>query len=154
MNPKGDAAMRFVLASITIITVFAATAHAKDNPVSQLHAVRSLKCHFGSGTAAKWTSSTPKTIAAYSNEDILIDSIDLKENSAQMSSNTASVTSRIMINKFEISFIASDAGVLVVTNVFPIYSDTHDFIAIYTRHVLASGTITSEQYFGTCKTWH
>ena len=146
--------MRFVFVSITIITVFAATAHAEDNPVTQLHAVRSLKCHFGSGTAAKWTSSTPKTITAYSNEDILIDSIDLKENSALMRSDTTSVASRIMINQFELSFIASDAGVLAITNVFPIYSDSQEFIAIYTRHVLAAGIVTSEQYFGTCKTWN
>lgn len=142
--------MRFQIISITILALFTAVGYAKDNPVSELHAVRSLKCHFGSGTAAKWTSSTPKTIPAYSNEDIIIDSIDLKKHSARMSSKTVTVTSRILINKFEVSFLDSEAGVLMATTVFPIYSDSHDFIAIYTRHLLASGIVTSEQYFGTC----
>jgi hypothetical protein len=142
--------MRFQITSITILALFTVVGYAKDKPLTDLHTVRTLKCHFNSGTSARWTSTNPKTTPAYSNEDILIDSIDLNKHTARMRNDSFSVTSSIMINKFEVSFLDSESGVLMATAVFPIYSDNHGFIAIYTRHILSSGIVTSEQYFGTC----
>jgi hypothetical protein len=52
--------MRLHTIVMTVLTLCAVQARGEGDPASQLYNVRSLKCHFGPGTATEWTGSKSK----------------------------------------------------------------------------------------------
>jgi hypothetical protein len=126
-------------------------AYAKDDPMSQLLAARSLKCHFGQGTSTTWPGSKAKTSTSRFDQDVHFDSIDFKNQSARLIGNIGAADVKVFATEVGVSFIDSAPAVVDLTTVFPIYGNGHDFIAVDTRHVMVSGASMAEQYYGSCQ---
>ena len=137
---------RFIL--IATIALSTMLAYAKDDPMSQLLAARSLKCHFGQGTSTTWLGSKPTTSTARFNQDVHFDSIDFKNQSAREIGNIGAGDVKVFVTEVGVSFVESAPAVVDLTTVFPIYGNGHDFIAVDTRHVIVSGESMAEQYYG------
>lgn len=142
--------MRFRFILITTIALSTMLAYAKDDPMSQLLAARSLKCHFGQGTSTTWTGSKPKTATARSDQDVHFDSIDFKNQSARLIGNIGAGNIKVFATEVGVSFTESARAVVDLTTVFPI-KNGHDFIAVNTRHVMVSGAAMAEQFYGSCQ---
>ncbi len=140
---------RFILT--TTIALSTMLAYAKDDPMSQLFAARSLKCHFGSGSITTWTGSKPKTSTARFDQDVYFDSIDFKNQSARLIGNIGAGDVKVLATEVGVSFVESEPAVVDLTTVFPIYGNGHDFVAVDTRHVMVSGASMAEQYYGSCQ---
>lgn len=143
--------MRLHIVVMAILVSFTALAHAEGDPTTQLHAARSLKCHFGPGTSTEWTGSKPKTSAARIDQDVQFASIDIKNQSARIIGNPGASDIKVFVSEVGISFLETAPAVFDITTVFPVYGKDHDFIAVDTRHVTSLGKSMAEQYYGTCK---
>lgn len=143
--------MLFKLILIATIALSTMCAYAKDDPMSQLLAARSLKCHFGSGSSTTWTGSKPKTSTARFDQDVHFDSIDFKNQSARLIGNVGAGDVKVFATEVGVSFIDLAPAVVDLTTVFPRYGNNHDFIAVDTRHVMVSGASMAEQYYGSCQ---
>lgn len=143
--------MRFRFILITTLALSTMMAYAKDDPISQLLAARSLKCHFGQGTSTIWLGSKPKTSTAQSGQDVYFDSIDIKNRSARLIGNIGAGDVKVFATEVGMSFVELEPAVVDLTTVFPIYGKDHDFIAVDTRHVMAPGASMAEQYYGSCQ---
>lgn len=137
-----------LIATIALSTMFA---YAKDDPMSQLLAARSLNCHFGSGSSTTWTGRKPKTSTARFDQDVHFDSIDFKNQSARLIGNVGAGDVKVFATEVGVSFIDLAPAVVDLTTVFPRYGNNHDFIAVDTRHVMVSGASMAEQYYGSCQ---
>jgi hypothetical protein len=58
---------------------------------------------------------------------------------------------KVLPARVGLSFIQLAPDVIDLTTVFPIYGKNHDFIAVETRHGMASGASMDEQYYGSCQ---
>ncbi|HEY8857207.1 MAG TPA: hypothetical protein VIM43_07620 [Rugosibacter sp.] len=141
--------LRFIL--ITTLALISMLAYGKDDPMSQLLAASSLKCHFGQGTSTMWPSSKPKTSTAHFGQDVHFDAIDIKNQSARLIGNVGAGDVKVFATEVGVSFIESAPAVIDLTTVFPIYGKDHDFIAVDTRHAMYSGATMAEQYYGLCQ---
>ena len=150
-HQKGNVAMLFRFILTTTIALSTMLAYAKDDPMSQLLAARSMKCHFDSGSSTTWTGSKPKTSTARFDQDVHFDSIDYKNQSARLIGNNGADDVKVFATVVGVSFIESAPAVVDLTTVFPIYGTSHDFIAVDTRHVMVSGASMAEQYYGSCQ---
>jgi hypothetical protein len=143
--------MRLHVIVIAVLVLFTALTHAEVDPTTQLHAARSLRCHFGPGTSTEWTGSKPKTSIARFDQDVQFDSIDIKNHSARIIGNLGASDIKVFVTEVGISFLETAPAVFDVTTVFPVYGEDHDFIAVDTRHVTSVGKAMAEQYYGICK---
>ena len=141
--------MRFGFFLISALALSTTLAYGKDDPLSQLFSAHSLKCHFGQGTSTMWPGSKPKTSTAHL--DVHFDSIDIKYQSARVIGNTGARDAKVLPARVGLSFIQLAPDVIDLTTVFPIYGKDHDFIAVETRHGMASGASMDEQYYGSCQ---
>jgi len=139
---------RFIL--ITILALNTLIAYGTDDPMSQLLATRSLKCHFGQGTSTTWKGSKPSISSAQFDQDVYFDSIDIKNQSARLIGNIGAGDVKVFATQVGMSFLESEPAVVDLTTVFPIYGNNHDFVAVDTRHVM-TGASMAEQYYGSCQ---
>lgn len=95
--------IRFILTMT--IALSAMLAYATDDPMSQLLAARSLKCHFGQGISTTWTGSKPKTSTAHFDQDVHFDSIDFKNQSARLIGNISAADVKVFATQVGVSFI-------------------------------------------------
>jgi len=151
LQQKGVVAMRIRFILITALALSSTLAYGKDDPLSQLFSARSLKCHFDQGTSAIWAGSKPKTSTAHFGPDVHFDAIDIKYQSARVIGNTGARDVKVLPARVGLSFIELSPAVVDLTTVFPIYGKDHDFIAVDTRHEMASGASMAEQYYGSCQ---
>lgn len=145
--------MRIHLIVIAILFIITAQAQAEDDPLKQLYAARSLKCHFSSGFITHWSANNPETSTANNDQEIQFDSIDIRNQSARVNGKPRVGDIKVIVNDVGISFIKTEQVVMDITTVFPAYGEDQDFIAVDTRHVSLLCRSLAEQYYGTCKIW-
>lgn len=143
--------MRLRTIVMMVLALFAAQARTDGDPASQLRNARSLKCHFGSGTATQWTGSKPKVSNAQNDQDVQFDSINLKNGTARLIGNVGAADIKALPTQIGISFIESTPAVFDTTTVLAVIGEDKEFLAVDSRHVLLLGTPLAEQYFGTCR---
>ena len=136
-----------------VLATSAAVVYAQSNPMSELRAARSLKCHFGEGISTQWSGSNPKTSVARFDEDVHFDAIDLAKQTARLVGNAGANDVSAFATAVGISFIETAPWVVDVTTVYAVYGKDGNFIAADTRHVLIQGGAMAEQYYGSCKIW-
>lgn len=146
MIPHHVVALLLVAFSVT-------SAQAAGDPMAQLAAARSLKCHFGPGTETKWKGNTPAIAPARFDVDVQFDSIDLDKQSAHLVGNIGAGDIGVWNTAVGLTFIESKSSVLDVTTVFAAYTKNNEFPAVDSRHVNYVGTAMGEQFYGTCKVW-
>lgn len=146
MIPQHIFALMFFAFSVT-------SAQAADDAKAQLAAARSLKCHFGQGTEAKWKDNKPTVGSASFDEDVQFDSIDLGKQSARVIGNVGTGDVRVLNTAVGLSFLDTAPAVLDITTVFAVYTENKEFPAVDSRHVSYLGTAMAEQFYGTCKVW-
>jgi hypothetical protein len=138
------------------MAMFTVQTLADDSPTNRLLNARRLKCHFNQGIGTKWIESKPKTSPADIDEEILYDSIDIKDLSArEIMGNESPRDVKLLVNETGIHFLEMDKSVvlaaLYITTVFPVLANNDEFLTVETRHVTVTGIPFIEQYFGTCK---
>ena len=143
--------MQSKLILMTAIALSSMLAYGKDDPLSQLFAAHSLKCHFGQGTSTTWPGSKPKTSTAHFGQDVHFDAIDIKYQSARVIANTGAGDVKVLPARAGLSFIELAPTVVDLITVFPLYGKDHDLIAVDTRHEMVSGAPMAEQYYGSCQ---
>jgi hypothetical protein len=129
------------------------SAQAANDAKAQLEAARSLKCHFGPGTEAQWKGNKPAVGSARFDEDVQFDSIDLGKQSARLIGNIGAGDVRVLNTAVGLSFLETEPAVLDITTVFAVYTESNEFPAVDSRHVIVLGTAMAEQFYGTCKVW-
>ena len=143
--------MRFRFLLLAALALSTAFAYGKEDPISQLFSARSLKCHFDNGTSTMWPGSKPKTSAAHLGQDVHFEAIDIKYQSARVIGNSGARDVKVFPARAGLSFIEMAPDAVELTTVFPVRGKDRDFIAIDTRHVMASGAAIGEQYYGSCQ---
>jgi hypothetical protein len=143
--------MQFGFILIATLALNSMPTFAKDDPLSQLFAARSLKCHFDQGSRTIWPGSKPKTSTAHFGQDVHFDATDIKYQSARVIGNIGARDVKVLPARLGLSFMELAPAVVDLTTVFPIYGKGHDFIAVDTRHGMVSGAPMAEQYSGSCQ---
>jgi hypothetical protein len=135
---------------LALIAFSLTSAQAVDDARAQLAAARSLTCHFGPGTEARWKGNKPAVRSARFDENIQFDSIDLGKESARAIGNNGAVDVHVLNTAVGLSFLETAPAVLDITTFFAIYTKNNAFPAVDSRHVMVLGTAMAEQFDGTC----
>jgi hypothetical protein len=143
--------MRFEFFIVMACALGITHAYGKGDPISQLFAAHSLKCHFSQGTSTIWPGGKPKTSTVHYAQDIHFDAIDIRTQSARVFGNAGAADVKVLPARVGLSFIELAPDVVHLTTVFPIYGKDHEFIAVDTRHGMASGASVDQQYYGSCQ---
>jgi hypothetical protein len=143
--------MRFGFFMVMAYALGTSLAYGKEDPLSQLFAAHSLKCHFSQGTSTVWPGSKPRISASRSAQDIHFGAIDIRTQSARIFGKAGAGDVKVLPARVGLSFIELAPDVVHLTTVFPIYGKDHDFIAVDTRHGMASGASVDQQYYGSCQ---
>ena len=139
----------FIVLIVAALILFRTPAWAEDESKA-LGATRSLKCYFSTGVATEWIGSKPKTSDAGEGVPVVFDSIDVKRGTARVISNGGAGDVAVLVTGVGITFIETALAVVDVTTVFPVYGESHEFLAVDTRHVRLLGKAVVEEYYGAC----
>ena len=117
----------------------------------RLFSMHSLKCRFDQGTSTSWSGSKPKTSSAHTAQDVVIDAINIKYQSARAIGQAGARDVKVFPDRMGLSFMELAPAVVDLVTVFSVYGKDHDFIAVRTRHTMVSGVSIADQYYGACQ---
>ncbi|MGO9444601.1 MAG: hypothetical protein ACLPXB_07460 [Thiobacillaceae bacterium] len=141
--------LRFVL--ITALALSSMHAYAMEDPILQLITARNLKCHFGPGTSTLWLGGRQRSSTTHGGQDFHLALIDIRNQSARVIGSMGARDIKVLPARVGLSFVELTPSFVDLTTVFPIYGKEHDFLAVYTRHEMASGASMAKQYYGSCQ---
>ena len=154
-----DALKQLSYSLVLLVLIYAGIGRAaNDEPFPNLLDLiqgHSLKCGFSVVSQTYWENGN-LTIKTETEQDFLLhfDSIDIQRNHARLVGNLGAVDVSLLLTGGTLSFLETTAnGGVNLTTIFPRYrNESHEFIAVTSRHLSVFGPFSS-QHHGSCRIW-